>query len=197
MYGKISHASRCPPDVILHRSFTRPSTAIAVIEGLGMRLQGSGIKVRVLHKQSQTCFNADYGTVSGTVILHACQIMLLSCAFITCLHKRSEMCTKCWHLNVAAMESMRGRPCEEVLLNLRLVNTPLVFIFRFSPCMHLSFLSPTHADWDLGVCLTYECQRKQIRKQTYFSQWIDLRAVYKVCCLPRHYIKGCHQVWSC
>ena len=81
------------------------------------------------------------------------------------------------------MESMRGRPCEEVLLNLHLVNThrpSLVSIFRFSPCMHLSSLSPTHADWDLGVCLTYECQRKQIRKQTYFSQWIDLRAVYKV-----------------
>ena len=37
------------------------------------------------------------------------------------------------------------------------------------------------ADWDLEVCLTYECRRKQIRKQAYFSQWIDLRAVYKVC----------------
>ena len=32
------HASRHTPDVILRRSFTRPSTALAVIEGLGTRL---------------------------------------------------------------------------------------------------------------------------------------------------------------
>ena len=34
-------------------------------------------------------------------------------------------------------------------------------------------------DWDLGVCLQYECRRKQIRKPVYFDQWIDLRIVYK------------------
>ena len=34
----ISHASQRLPDVILHMSFTRHSTALAVIEGLGMRL---------------------------------------------------------------------------------------------------------------------------------------------------------------
>ena len=32
------HASRRLPDVILRCSFTRPSTALAVIEGLGTRL---------------------------------------------------------------------------------------------------------------------------------------------------------------
>ena len=32
------HASRRPPDVFLRRSFTRPSTTLAVIEGLGTRL---------------------------------------------------------------------------------------------------------------------------------------------------------------
>ena len=32
------HASKRPPDVILRRSFTRPSTALAVIKGLGTRL---------------------------------------------------------------------------------------------------------------------------------------------------------------
>ena len=32
------HASRRPPDIILRRSCTRPSTALAVIEGLGPRL---------------------------------------------------------------------------------------------------------------------------------------------------------------
>ena len=35
---RVSHASRRSPDVILRRSFTRPSTALAVIEGLGTRL---------------------------------------------------------------------------------------------------------------------------------------------------------------
>ena len=28
MHGAISHTSRCPPDVILRRSFTRPSTTL-------------------------------------------------------------------------------------------------------------------------------------------------------------------------
>ena len=36
----ISHDSRRPPDVILRRSFTKPSTVLAVIEGLGTRLKG-------------------------------------------------------------------------------------------------------------------------------------------------------------
>ena len=35
-------------------------------------------------------------------------------------------------------------------------------------------------DWDFGVCLNYECRRKQLRKPAYFNQWIDIRAVYKV-----------------
>ena len=32
------HTSKRPPDVILRMSFTRPSTVLAVIEGLGTRL---------------------------------------------------------------------------------------------------------------------------------------------------------------
>ena len=35
---RVGHASRCPPDIILCWSFARPSTALAVIEGLGTRL---------------------------------------------------------------------------------------------------------------------------------------------------------------
>lgn len=35
------------------------------------------------------------------------------------------------------------------------------------------------SDWDLGVCLHYECRRKQIRKSAYFDQWIDLRSLYQ------------------
>ena len=41
----ISHTSRCPPDVILRRSFVRPSTTLAVIEGLGMRLTDCSLLV--------------------------------------------------------------------------------------------------------------------------------------------------------
>lgn len=35
-------------------------------------------------------------------------------------------------------------------------------------------------DWDLGVCLQYECKRKQLRKPEILNSWIDLRATYKV-----------------
>ena len=35
---RISHGSIRPPDVILRCSFTRPSTTLAVIEGMGTRL---------------------------------------------------------------------------------------------------------------------------------------------------------------
>ncbi|XP_065826946.1 ERI1 exoribonuclease 2-like [Oscarella lobularis] len=37
----------------------------------------------------------------------------------------------------------------------------------------------TWSDWDLGVCLHYECKRKQIRKPAIFNTWIDLRATYR------------------
>ncbi|EMP31520.1 ERI1 exoribonuclease 2 [Chelonia mydas] len=38
----------------------------------------------------------------------------------------------------------------------------------------------TWSDWDLGVCLQYECKRKQLRKPDILNSWIDLRATYKV-----------------
>ena len=44
----------------------------------------------------------------------------------------------------------------------------------------LLFVHCNYADWDLEVCLNYECRRKQIRKPSYFNQWIDVRATYKV-----------------
>ncbi|XP_015681728.1 ERI1 exoribonuclease 2 [Protobothrops mucrosquamatus] len=36
-----------------------------------------------------------------------------------------------------------------------------------------------YADWDLGICLHYECKRKQLRKPDILNSWIDLRATYK------------------
>ncbi|XP_076043095.1 uncharacterized protein LOC143026495 isoform X2 [Oratosquilla oratoria] len=34
-------------------------------------------------------------------------------------------------------------------------------------------------DWDLGVCLQYECRRKQFRKPDFFNCWMDIRALYR------------------
>ncbi|KAG8433106.1 hypothetical protein GDO86_017405 [Hymenochirus boettgeri] len=38
----------------------------------------------------------------------------------------------------------------------------------------------TWSDWDLGVCLLYECKRKQLKKPDILNSWIDLRATYKL-----------------
>ncbi|NWI16761.1 ERI2 exoribonuclease, partial [Crypturellus soui] len=38
----------------------------------------------------------------------------------------------------------------------------------------------TWTDWDLGVCLHYECKRKQLRKPDILNAWIDLKATYKL-----------------
>ncbi|XP_067912574.1 ERI1 exoribonuclease 2 [Heterodontus francisci] len=38
----------------------------------------------------------------------------------------------------------------------------------------------TWSDWDLGVCLHYECKRKDLRKPDVLNSWIDLRATYKL-----------------
>lgn len=35
-------------------------------------------------------------------------------------------------------------------------------------------------DWDFGVCLYKEVERKRLQKPSFFDQWIDLRAIYKV-----------------
>ncbi|CAH1795256.1 unnamed protein product [Owenia fusiformis] len=37
----------------------------------------------------------------------------------------------------------------------------------------------TWSDWDLSVCLQYECRRKQLRKHAALNSWVDLRATYK------------------
>ncbi|XP_051559736.1 ERI1 exoribonuclease 2 isoform X2 [Myxocyprinus asiaticus] len=38
----------------------------------------------------------------------------------------------------------------------------------------------TWSDWDLGVCLLYECKRKQICVPEALKSWIDLRATYRL-----------------
>ncbi|XP_076585036.1 ERI1 exoribonuclease 2 [Chaetodon auriga] len=38
----------------------------------------------------------------------------------------------------------------------------------------------TWSDWDLGVCLQYECKRKQLHKPDVLNSWIDLRNTYRM-----------------
>ncbi|KAE8300469.1 ERI1 exoribonuclease 2 [Larimichthys crocea] len=38
----------------------------------------------------------------------------------------------------------------------------------------------TWSDWDLGVCLQYECKRKQLHKPDVLNSWIDLRCTYRL-----------------
>lgn len=37
----------------------------------------------------------------------------------------------------------------------------------------------TWSDWDLGICLLKECDRKRLKKNAYFDQWIDIKYIYK------------------
>lgn len=36
------------------------------------------------------------------------------------------------------------------------------------------------SDWDFGICLKRECERKRIKRPNYFDQWIDIKALYRV-----------------
>ncbi|KAL6111007.1 eri2 [Pungitius sinensis] len=38
----------------------------------------------------------------------------------------------------------------------------------------------TWSDWDLGVCLQFECKRKQLHKPDVLNSWIDLRSTYRL-----------------
>lgn len=37
----------------------------------------------------------------------------------------------------------------------------------------------TWTDWDFGICLAKECQRKRLKKPPFFSQWIDAKAIFR------------------
>ncbi|NWH64322.1 ERI2 exoribonuclease, partial [Geococcyx californianus] len=53
-------------------------------------------------------------------------------------------------------------------------DTPRRSTSEANPCTFV-----TWTDWDLGVCLHYECKRKQLRKPDILNSWIDLKATYK------------------
>uniref|UniRef100_A0A8C6T6E4 ERI1 exoribonuclease 2 n=1 Tax=Neogobius melanostomus TaxID=47308 RepID=A0A8C6T6E4_9GOBI len=48
------------------------------------------------------------------------------------------------------------------------------------PASHKLCTFLTWSDWDLGVCLQYECKRKQINKPSVLNSWIDLRTTYRL-----------------
>ncbi|NXJ90440.1 ERI2 exoribonuclease, partial [Corythaixoides concolor] len=53
-------------------------------------------------------------------------------------------------------------------------DTPRCSTSEAKPCTFV-----TWTDWDLGVCLQYECKRKQLRKPDILNSWIDLKATYR------------------
>ncbi|NXK56285.1 ERI2 exoribonuclease, partial [Chauna torquata] len=53
-------------------------------------------------------------------------------------------------------------------------DTPSNSTSEVKPCTFV-----TWTDWDLGVCLQYECKRKQLRKPSILNSWIDLKATYR------------------
>ncbi|NXA24157.1 ERI2 exoribonuclease, partial [Ibidorhyncha struthersii] len=53
-------------------------------------------------------------------------------------------------------------------------DTPSHSTTEAKPCTFV-----TWTDWDLGVCLQYECKRKQLRKPDILNSWIDLKATYR------------------
>lgn len=42
----------------------------------------------------------------------------------------------------------------------------------------------TWSNWDIGVCLKHECQRKRLKMPEIFNEWIDLRELYR-----EHYLR--------
>lgn len=58
-----------------------------------------------------------------------------------------------------------------------------LILSQFLSCNFYSEVTTNYStllDWDLAVCLQNEVKRKQLRKSEILSQWIDLRASYRV-----------------
>uniref|UniRef100_A0A3Q2PHZ1 ERI1 exoribonuclease 2 n=1 Tax=Fundulus heteroclitus TaxID=8078 RepID=A0A3Q2PHZ1_FUNHE len=101
----------------------------------------------------------------------------------------SEFCTELTGITQAQVEA--GVPLQICLSrfnrwvqNLQL-EKGVMFPNKQQPCSASSpskklctFL--TWSDWDLGVCLQYECKRKQLHKPDVLNSWIDLRSTYRL-----------------
>ncbi|KAJ8391846.1 hypothetical protein AAFF_G00084620 [Aldrovandia affinis] len=97
----------------------------------------------------------------------------------------SKFCTELTGIQQAQVEA--GVPLQICLSQFtRWIQTMqqeknIVFIKEkeYAPTGHLCAFV-TWSDWDLGVCLQYECKRKQVCKPDILNSWIDLRATYKL-----------------
>ena len=47
-------------------------------------------------------------------------------------------------------------------------------------CLNVYSKQCCPVDWDISVCLRYECRRKQLQVPHQLNSWIDLRATYRV-----------------
>ncbi|NXM78675.1 ERI2 exoribonuclease, partial [Serilophus lunatus] len=78
-------------------------------------------------------------------------------------------------LNICLSEFMKWiqkiQKEKKIIFN---TDTQSHFTSEAKPCTFF-----TWTDWDLGVCLQYECKRKQLRKPNILNSWIDLKATYK------------------
>ncbi|CAL4108351.1 unnamed protein product, partial [Meganyctiphanes norvegica] len=92
----------------------------------------------------------------------------------------SEFCTKLTGITQNQVED--GMPIGACLGMFTRWVTALSKKHQFSfntnlPGKHATFA--TWSDWDLSVCLHYECLRKQLKKPEFFNQWIDIRLTYR------------------
>uniref|UniRef100_A0A3Q1EPB1 ERI1 exoribonuclease 2 n=1 Tax=Acanthochromis polyacanthus TaxID=80966 RepID=A0A3Q1EPB1_9TELE len=101
----------------------------------------------------------------------------------------SEFCTELTGITQTQVEA--GIPLQICLSRFTrwLQNLPLEMEVVFSnKQQRCSASSPsqklctflTWSDWDLGVCLQYECKRKQLHKPDVLNSWIDLRSTYRL-----------------
>ncbi|XP_012163040.1 ERI1 exoribonuclease 2 isoform X1 [Ceratitis capitata] len=97
--------------------------------------------------------------------------------------KLSAFCTELTGIKQKSVDD--GMPLQTAIMmfqewlrkELRTRNLQLPKMSKDKPIGTCAFV--TWTDWDFGVCLAKECQRKRLKKPTYFNQWIDLRAIFR------------------
>ncbi|XP_014085781.1 3'-5' exonuclease Snipper isoform X2 [Bactrocera oleae] len=97
--------------------------------------------------------------------------------------KLSAYCTELTGIKQQMVDN--GMPLQTAIMmfqewlrkELRARNLQLPKMSKDKMIGNCAFVSWT--DWDFGICLAKECQRKRLKKPSYFNQWIDLRAVFR------------------
>lgn len=96
----------------------------------------------------------------------------------------SEFCIQLTGIRQSQIDS--SDPLNKVLTQFhdwlkRMITKYRLVLPKTSPSAPLgNTIFVTWSDWDFGVCLQQECQRKRLTLQGYFNQWMDLRALYRV-----------------